>query len=247
MRKITIISISAVIALLASSVLFAQEQETLMQKIMKRFKKEEKPVQAAPEKKATAAPAAAKKDTVPAAEKTNLSGEVNAQAKEPSTAGWTEEKADKAKRTRKDLTKEELVQYIKDRLDREEEVLNFIPELKKETDAAGNMYYAYQGVRLENLDKEKLDKLFLRVQNELVRIRTERLNRQLESIRRIQRLTTQQQVPRVPNVTIPPPTPQIPRNPPATIQVPRTPSSPPSPPPQIPKAAPAQPPATPKR
>ena len=233
--------------MLATSVLFAQEQETLMQKIMKRFKKEEKSVQAAPEKKMTAAPADTKKETLPAAEKVKPAGEVNAQAKGPQAAGAPVAEADKSKRTRKDLTKEELIQYIKDRLDREEGVLNFVPELKKETDAAGNMYYAYQGTRLENLDKEKLDKLFLRVQNELVRIRTERLNRQLESIRRIQRLTTQQQVPRVPNVAIPPPPPQIPQNPPAAIQVPRTPSSPPSPPPQVPKTSPAQPPVTPKR
>ena len=131
-----------------------------------------------------------------------------------------------AAKPKKELTKAEMVEHIKGNLDRLEEILNFIPGLTKETDPAGNMTYAYKGKSLEDLDQEELTKLYGRVSNEAVRLRTERLNRQLESIRRANEITRQvrQGIP-VPQIPAPPPkSPAVytPPQPPRTLPVPAT-------------------------
>lgn len=86
------------------------------------------------------------------------------------------------KKPLEEMATEKFVEYIKELLDYEDEVLAAIPELKKEEDG----FYTYNEVRLEELDREKLDALYSRIQNELNRIRLERLNAQLESIRQAQ-------------------------------------------------------------
>ena len=120
----------------------------------------------------------------------------------------------------KELTMAEMVEHIKGNLDRIEEILTFIPEIKKEIDPAGNVTYTYQGKSLEDLDKEELTKLDARVSNEAVRLRTERLNRQLESIRRANQMTHQaRQVIQVPKIPAPPP--KVPKAPPVPATYPR--------------------------
>lgn len=83
----------------------------------------------------------------------------------------------------KEWTKEEMLKDINQTLQSEREVLNYIPELKMSKEGA----FTYQGVPLESLDKEKLEKVFARVRQQALLIRTNRMNRQMESIRQIQR------------------------------------------------------------
>ena len=134
---------------------------------------------------------------------------------------------------RKELTKAEIIEHLKGNLDRMEEILNLIPGLNKETDPAGNVAYIYQGKSLEDLDKVELRKLYARVNNEAVRIRTEKLNKQLEGIRRANEITRQaQQVVPAPKIPAPPP------NPPAIYTPPQPPSAAPPATTQPPKAPP---------
>lgn len=140
------------------------------------------------------------------------------------------------KQPKKEIKKEELVIYMKGLLDHEEDVISFIPELKKVKIGEDN-FYTYQGVKLEDIDKEKLMKIFSRIQGEVARIRAERLNKQMESINQAQRASmAAQQAARTSQVTIPPkpPTviqpPQVPQQPPAQPQIPRPPAQPPAPP-----------------
>ena len=137
------------------------------------------------------------------------------------------------KKSRKNLTKEELVTHIKGRLDAVDEILDFISELKRGRDPSGTFSYTYNGMRVEELDRETLDKLFLRVQNEGSRIQAERLNKQLENISQAQRAQMAvQQASRVPKVVQPPPQPpRVPSTPPqAQNQISRAPQVPPQPP-----------------
>ena len=143
--------------------------------------------------------------------------------------------ADKpVKEPRKEFTKEEIVTHMKGILDREPNVLNFVQGLER-ANAGGESFYTYQGVKLEELDKEKLNKLFSRIKNEAVRIRTERLSRQLESINQANIIA--QQAARNAQVPVPPPQPpkiiqppNIPKTPPALPQIPKPPPTPPTPP-----------------
>lgn len=139
----------------------------------------------------------------------------------------------------KEMTKDEMLKRMKDILHREEDVMNFIPGLKSEKDAEGNIYYTYQGTKIENLDKATLTKIFGRVRTEAVRLRTDRLTKQLENLRRIQQLTGNAGNPAARIPATPP-------RPPAAIHVPPVQVTVPPNPPQIPKAPPV-PPAPPRR
>ncbi|MCX5686561.1 MAG: hypothetical protein NTW09_03775 [Candidatus Omnitrophica bacterium] len=139
----------------------------------------------------------------------------------------------------KAYTREEMIADIKEILDDEEEILNLIPGLKKTVTEKGESFYAFDGLKPEELDKEKLGKIFYRVRQEATRIRTNRLNRQLENIRRNQRLTAPagggvSRVPALPpqppriSVPVPPSVPQQPKPPahPSVPQPPRLPATP---------------------
>lgn len=130
--------------------------------------------------------------------------------------------AEKKAAAKKELTKQELVAHLKMMLEHEDEVLSFIPELKKEKDAKGNISYLYKGKKIEDIDEKSLRGLYSRTQNELTRIRTERLNKQLESIRRAdQAARAAQQASRIPRVVTPP------QQPPSPPQIPKQPPQPP--------------------
>lgn len=137
---------------------------------------------------------------------------------------------------KKTYSKEEMTARIKNILDTEEELLNFIPGLKKAATEKGESFYTYEGLKLEELDKKKLSKIFTRVRQEATRIRTSRLNSQLENIRRNQQLTAAAGggAPRVPVMPPQPPRvytpPSIPPAPPSVPQPPRAPAQPPAPP-----------------
>ena len=107
-----------------------------------------------------------------------------------------------------------------------EEILNFIPDLKKQVDSGNKTSYTFQGKPLEDLDKETLDKLFGRVRNEAVRIRTERVSKQLDFIRRMEQFNRQnRQMNSIRQPSIPRPVPTTPK-PPTTSSVPRIPKTP---------------------
>lgn len=141
--------------------------------------------------------------------------------------------ADKAvEKEKKPPTKEELAVHLKMLLEHEDEVIGFVPGLKKEKDAKGAVSYLYQGVKIEDLDEKSFRTLYAKVQNELNRIRAERLSKQLEAIRQAeQSRRAADQVSRIPRIATPPPQPpQVPKQPAAATQVPKPPPVPPQPP-----------------
>ena len=120
------------------------------------------------------------------------------------------------------MTKEEVVKSIKAVIDAEEGVLDTFPAVKKEKAADGTVSYTYQGVKLEGLQRDMLVKLLGRIRGEAVRIRTERIGRQLAAIKQAENIThlaggspgrIQSAPPGIPR--IPPSVPQVPKVPPA--------------------------------
>ncbi len=126
----------------------------------------------------------------------------------------------------KEPTKEDLVLHLKMMLEHEDEVIGFVPGLKKEKDAKGAVSYSYQGIRIEDLNDKDLRVLYAKTQNELNRIRMERLNKQLEAIRQAeQSRRAAEQATKVPRLVTPPA--QPPRVPPQPPSIPKPPPAPP--------------------
>ena len=120
----------------------------------------------------------------------------------------------------KELTKEEKIEVINNNLYvYGNEISVKIPKLVKKTDEEGNIIYKFKKgsgevVDFKDLDDETLSKLYRRVVNEAVLIRTERLNTQIQQMRQIQRPP---QAPKPPPVIQPPKAyipPKIPSPPP---------------------------------
>ncbi|MFA5084775.1 MAG: hypothetical protein WC482_00215 [Candidatus Omnitrophota bacterium] len=117
----------------------------------------------------------------------------------------------------KEATKEEMLAELKEDLAYNDEVFDAVPELKAGTGQNGNVVYTYNNAVLDGLSKEDLAKLYSRVRQALVKIRTERIQRQLETIRQAERLPKTVNSPQSP--------PRVPAAPPS---VPKAPPSPPS-------------------
>lgn len=197
MKRPTILILAAAFILLLVSDSFAAD-ESFMQKVRNFFNRGKENVQQpAPVTKPKAAPA-------------------------PITAGQPLQAAKTQVAPVKAMTKDELLAAIKSTVDQEPEVLSFVPQLKKAKDASGSGLYTYEGVRLEDLDKEKLSKVFQTAQQRLAVIKAERVTKQLEMINRTRNIpkapSLPQLPPKPPSVNTPPPAP------------PRAPSLPPSPP-----------------
>ena len=145
-------------------------------------------------------------------------GEVKAKAPQPVTVSPTI----------KNMTKEELIKEINSEIQNEDEILDYIPSLKKMKDESGKEYLAYnEGGRifkLDELDRVKLESLLTRIYNQATILQAERINTQLATIREIQNINRQA-------ATVPRPVPSAPRTPP----------QPPPAPPKAPPAVPAQP------
>lgn len=109
---------------------------------------------------------------------------------------------------KKEFTRDEKMKAIKSNLDSFGEITNSVQGLKKEADASGAAFYTLQGTKIEDLNDDALDKLFSRVNTEAVRLRTDRLNRQLETIRRANEITRMNRqataVPNIPKTYTPP-------------------------------------------
>jgi len=208
MKKRVVLAVVSAAILIASSA-FSVENEGFIQKLKNRFKAKED-VAAQAIKKEQAAVKPAPMIAKPAAE---------------------------APKSVDKMTKEEIADRIAKALDRREEVLNFVQDLKKEKGPDGNVFYTFQGVKITDLDRGLLEKLYVRVRQEVVRINTERLTKQIESINRANQLSrvAQQppQVPSVPRVITAPP--RLPALPPVVQQTPQIPKNPPTPPPAPPR------------
>jgi len=123
--------------------------------------------------------------------------------------------APKAQTKDKEVTKEEMLAELKEDLSDNDEVFDAISELKAIAGQNGNAVYTYKDTVLDELSKEGLTELYGRVRRALVKIRTDRIERQLETIKQVERFQ---------RVANPPQPPRIPAAPPSA---PRTPSSPP--------------------
>ena len=143
---------------------------------------------------------------------------------------------------KKDMTKEEILAGLKDDLADPDDLMAVMPELKVGADQNGKIIQTYKGVALDKLSKEDLSSLYIRVRQNLTRMRTERIERQLETVRRIERLqgvATPPQPPRVPSAPLSAPgAPSIQRVPSAPSSSPSAPRAQlaPSSPPSIPSA-----------
>lgn len=101
------------------------------------------------------------------------------------------------------------------------EIAALVPQLKKKKSAKEEIYYVYADDTLgecefKDLPRPKLEALYIRVRNEATRLNSERIARQLESIRRATQAATAAmpppQPPRIPKTPEPPPRPpDIPR------------------------------------
>ncbi len=129
------------------------------------------------------------------------------------------------KTPKKEMTKEDLLAAVKEELAGNEEVFDMVPGLKADKDADGKVFYTYKGMKLEDLSKEDLSGLLTRAGQAMVRVRTERIQNQLDAARRVQTLQRPATVPQLPRI---PTQVQLPRTPSAPPSAPRTPPSPPT-------------------
>jgi hypothetical protein len=113
------------------------------------------------------------------------------------------------------LQKIEMLAELKEDLADNDEVFDAVPELKANAGHNGNVVYTYKNTALDELSKEDLAKLYSRVRQALVKIRTDRIQRQLEIVKQTERFQ---------KTANPPQPPRIPAAPPSA---PRTPPSPP--------------------
>ncbi|GEM_PF-5000540 len=110
----------------------------------------------------------------------------------------TKKKRERKGRREMTLTKAEMVDAIKRRLEAYSKIVDIIPGLSMEKDADGEAeyYYSKEGgapVKLIELDKDTLYKLFVRISNEATRFRTERTIKQIEQQNALMRILHQQE------------------------------------------------------
>lgn len=101
---------------------------------------------------------------------------------------------------------------IKELLDREPQIAAYIPGLAKEKDDSGKELYTYNGQPIDKMSKDDADKLYGRAQNEYVRLRTDRLTRDLNRTRQASQYTVPR-MPQTPRTPRPPQIPKVPRMP----------------------------------
>jgi len=138
-------------------------------------------------------------------------------------------KSEALRKERKDRTKGELINDIIIDLDREEAILSIVPGLERKIGSDGKGYYAYQGTKLQDLDRNTLDNISGIVHSEALRLRTENISRQVEIIRRANAMTPA--APEIPRVPVSP----VVNNPPQAPRPVQPQSKPPVPPPAPPR------------
>jgi hypothetical protein len=251
MNIVKIVSVSAFISIVClSSVSNAAENEGFMQRLMGKIRPKAKTSETTAKKETPAQVGA--KAVVPA------TGQMAPEAAAPATStatatattGVTVKNATAGKPT---ITKQDLADSIEDMLDSDEEIIGSIPEIKQTKDAKNNTHYLYKGTMIADLDSGTMDKVYFRVLNEQVRLRTERLNMQMDSLRQSQQVNQMSQeaarttsgpqnvnkqpssAPAQPPQVTTPSTPNVPASTTTPVQ------------PQTPTQAPSEPPSPPKR
>ena len=130
--------------------------------------------------------------------------------------------AHKAQPKDKEMTKEEMLSELKEELADNDEVFDAVPGLKVGTDQNGNAVYTYKNTALDELSKEDLANLYGKVGQAIASIRTDRIQKQLEVIRQVERLQKMTNPPQPPRTfTTPPSPPSTSRTPPAPPPVPQ--------------------------
>jgi hypothetical protein len=128
----------------------------------------------------------------------------------------------------KDMSVSELASYVKETVNSERGIGAMIPGFASADDKSGTAVYTYNGIAIDKLDKETLEKLCGRIGNQLTVTRTERLTRQLDNIRRIDAASRAARNPTgLPKTYAP----QIPKTPPRATTIPKPPPRPYVPPP----------------
>jgi hypothetical protein len=128
------------------------------------------------------------------------------------------------------IPKERMLEVIERRLKVFPRIVDIIPYLsREEATEGGEIEYRYvlddgTRVKLEDLDKETLYNLYVRINNEATRLHTERILRQIQQQEQLMR--TLKGAPRPPRQPVAPP--PAPPEPPRVYTPPRTPAQPPS-------------------
>lgn len=136
--------------------------------------------------------------------------------------------APEAKIEKKELSREEMLAQLNEDFGVNEEVFDAVPGLKAEKTADGKASYTFNGKKLSDLSKEDLKDLFIKARQALVRIRTDRIQRQLDTVKRVDsvnRLANPPMPSRVPAAG--PSIPKVPTTPPSVTKAPSLPPSPP--------------------
>lgn len=119
----------------------------------------------------------------------------------------------------KEMTREDVLAELKKDIVDNDEVFDAVPELKTGADQDENVVYVYNDKALDELSREDLDKLYSRVRRALVKIRTDRIERQLglaKQTEKLRNVANLQQPPRIP--AAPPSAPKVPAPPPSAPQ-----------------------------
>ncbi|MFA5146120.1 MAG: hypothetical protein WC515_01910 [Candidatus Omnitrophota bacterium] len=217
MKKSPLIPAVAVLVLLPAVVLAQTEKEGLIPRLWKKLTGNKSSAVSAKTPLTPGKPAAAPQ---PQPAKIVISDEDAALAPDPGKA---------------ELSKEDMIKRISGTLEFEREILSYIPELKTAKDAEGKESISYmvngKPTPLEELDKEAVKKILIRVNQAANQIRAQNISQQLEVIAQAQRI----QATRISTPTTPPAPPKI-MQPPAPPPVTPAPVQPPPRPPQIPQA-----------
>ena len=96
----------------------------------------------------------------------------------------------------KDMKKEDIVKEIVRMLGYNQEMLKLIPGLEMAKDESGAIHYTLKDkegkvTKLEDLDRETLESMFLVVRSDMIRRNTEMTTRQMREIKRIQDMNRQ--------------------------------------------------------
>lgn len=132
------------------------------------------------------------------------------------------------------MTNKEMLERLNEELEEEGELFSVIPGLGAQKTADGQRFFTFNGTKISDLETGALRSLLTRVQQNMARLRADRISRQMESVRAGQR--AQEAARNLPKVTA---TPQVPAQPPRLPVVPKeppkVPRTPPSPPPIPPR------------
>ncbi|MBN1353283.1 MAG: hypothetical protein JW994_01255 [Candidatus Omnitrophica bacterium] len=154
-------------------------------------------------------------------------------AEKRSSEKQAEEEPEIDESTLDNLKSEDIIDSIKRMLEGSPDILNVIPELEVSYDKDKKVLsvrYAVEDIftNVEELDKKTLLNIRNRINNEHVRLQTERIQHQMEAVRRsIQNIPRPPQIYVPPRVVTPPAVPKTQAVPPAAPRIPQPPPQPP--------------------